>query len=232
MRKFLIKIIDVIVVLGLIAIVYYDYKNSNKPEEVISYSMSDYPAYNGEDYIIINNNEPDFDNITNTTSFEEYGELDSLGRCTYAYANIGVDLMPNGPRENISMIKPSGWKISKYDFIEGEYLFNRCHLIAYQLTGENLNERNLITCTRHLNSVSMLEFEEKVGNYIRKTKNHVLYRSTPIFEGDNLIATGIHLEAKSIEDNGKGIKFNVFLYNIEPRVKIDYSNGNNELFEK
>ena len=232
MKKILIKIFDLIVIIGIVYFLYVDYKNRNTKEEVPTYSMSDYPAYSGEDYIIINNNEPEFENTTNTVSFEEYGELDSLGRCTYAYANIGVDLMPSKPRENISMIKPSGWKISKYDFIEGEYLFNRCHLIAYQLTGENLNEKNLITCTRHLNSISMLEFEEKVGNYIRKTKNHVLYRSTPIFDGNNLIATGIHLEALSVEDNGKGIKFNIFLYNIEPRVKIDYSNGDNELIEK
>ncbi len=232
MKKILIKIFDLIVIIGIVYFLYVDYKNRNTKEEAPTYSMSDYPAYSGEDYIIINNNEPEFENTTNTVSFEEYGELDSLGRCTYAYANIGVDLMPSKPRENISMIKPSGWKISKYDFIEGEYLFNRCHLIAYQLTGENLNEKNLITCTRHLNSISMLEFEEKVGNYIRKTKNHVLYRSTPIFDGNNLIATGIHLEALSVEDNGKGIKFNIFLYNIEPRVKIDYSNGDNELIEK
>ena len=232
MKKLMTWLIDLIVVIGLIAFLYYDYKSNNKQEEVISYSMSDYPPYSGEDYIIINDNEPEFENTNITTSFEEYGELDSLGRCTYAYANIGVDLMPTGQRENISMIKPTGWQISKYDFIEGLYLYNRCHLIAYQLTGENLNERNLITCTRHLNSVSMLVFEEKVGNYVRKTNNHVLYRSTPIFDGDNLIATGIHLEALSVEDNGKGIKFNIFLYNIEPRVKIDYSNGKNELIEK
>ena len=232
MRKILIKIFDLLIIIGIFIFIYYDYKEKDEPKEVVSYSMSEYPSYSGEDYVIINNNEPEFEDITNTTSFEEYGKLDSLGRCTYAYANIGVDLMPSGPRENISMIKPTGWKISKYDFIEGEYLFNRCHLIAYQLTGENLNDKNLITCTRHLNSVSMLKKKKKVGNYIRKTKNHVLYRSTPIFEGDNLIATGIHLEALSVEDNGKGIKFNIFLYNVEPRVKIDYSNGNNELIEK
>lgn len=193
-------------------------------------SILELPEYSGSPYIVINNNEPDFDeSYYETDYFEEYSGLDSLGRCGPAFANITVDLMPTSPRESIGMIKPTGWQTSKYDFIDNHYLYNRCHLIGFQLTGENANERNLITCTRYMNSVSMLEFENKVKNYIVKTKNHVLYRVTPIFEDDNLLATGVQMEAYSIEDKGRGIKFNVFIYNVQDGVEIDYKTGKNKL---
>ena len=190
------------------------------------------PAYTDKAYIKLNNNIPDFDDSMMTTeSFEKYSEFDSLGRCGVAFANIGKDLMPTKERESIGMVKPSGWRISKYDFIDGKYLFNRCHLIGYQLTGENSNEQNLITGTRYLNVDGMLPFENQVSNYIKSTNNHVLYRVTPHFEGNNPIASGVQIEAKSVEDNGKGIQFNVYCYNVQPRVKIDYATGENSLIE-
>ena len=231
-RTFLASFIIVVLTL-FFAVSENDYAIIKKIQVLLNteyVSVSDIPDYSGEAYIIINNNEPDFDeSYYETDYFEEYSGLDSLGRCGEAFANITVDLMPTSERENISMIKPSGWQYTKYDFVENKYLYNRCHLIAFQLTGENANEKNLITCTRQMNASSMLQFENKVGNYIRKTHNHVLYRVTPIFEGDNLIAKGVLMEAYSIEDNGKGIKFNVFVYNVQDGVEIDYSNGNSRL---
>ncbi len=194
--------------------------------------LSSIPNFTDKPYVILNNNVPDFDeSLMTTVSFEKYSEHDSLGRCGVAFANIGKDLMPTKERESIGMIKPSGWRISKYDFIDGKYLFNRCHLIGYQLTGENANEQNLITGTRYLNVDGMLPFENKVAEYIKSTNNHVLYRVTPHFEGNNLIASGVQIEAKSVEDNGKGIQFNVYCYNSQPRVKIDYATGENTLIE-
>lgn len=194
--------------------------------------LSQIPTYTDKAYVKLNNNIPDFDDSLMTTeSFEKYSDFDSLGRCGVAFANIGKDLMPAKERESIGMIKPSGWRISKYDFIDGKYLFNRCHLIGYQLTGENANEQNLITGTRYLNVDGMLPFENKVSNYIKSTNNHVLYRVTPHFEGNNPIASGVQIEAKSVEDNGKGIQFNVYCYNVQPRVKIDYATGENSLIE-
>ena len=142
-----------------------------------------------------------------------------------------TDLMPTEEREGIGMIKPSGWQTVKYDFVDGKYLYNRCHLIGYQLTGENRNPKNLITCTRSMNTKSMIEFENKVANYIKKTNNHVLYRVNPVFYEDNLIATGVQIEALSVEDNGKGIKFNVFIYNVEDKIEIDYKTGNSKIKE-
>jgi len=194
--------------------------------------LSQIPTYTDKPYVKLNNNVPDFtDELMNTNSFEKYSDFDSLGRCGVAFANIGKNLMPTKERESIGMIKPSGWRISKYDFIDGKYLFNRCHLIGYQLTGENANEQNLITGTRYLNVDGMLPFENKVSNYIKSTNNHVLYRVTPHFEGNNPIASGVQIEAKSVEDNGKGIQFNVYCYNVQPRVKIDYATGENSLIE-
>lgn len=226
----------------LIVCLYFEYNDSlkntlalnDKKEEYISNSNSNIPDYSGKDVIILNNNEPNFDDLAKTTnSFEVYSELDSLGRCGEAYANIGVELMPTSKRESIGSIKPSGWQIKRYDIItDGLYLYNRCHLIAFQLTAENANPKNLITCTRHMNADVMTIYELKVGNYIRKTNNHVLYRSTPIFEGDNLIAKGIELEALSVEDSGKGIKFHVFIYNVQPGIEINYKNGNSSLIKK
>lgn len=198
----------------------------NPKEEVkISYNIDNIPEYNGEDYIIINDNKPFFKEEEKIKdSFEEYYSLDSLGRTTLAYANIGIDIMPEEKRERL-YIKPSGFKIIKDNEIDGKYLYNRCHLIAYQLTGENENEKNLITCTRHMNAEVMTEFENKVGNYVRKTKNHVLYRVTPYYDDDNLVAKGVNMEAYSIEDDGKGIEFNVFIYNVQKHYTINYKTG-------
>ncbi len=189
-----------------------------------SYEISDIPNYNGKEYIYINDNIPSFDEeIINRNSFEEYSELDNLGRAGVAISNIGYDLMPTSKREDINMIKPSGWHTIRYDdLIEDKYLYNRCHLIAFQLTGENANEKNLITCTRQMN-LNMIPFENEVANYIKKTKNHVLYRTTPIYDGDNLVAKGAQIEALSIEDNT--IRFNVFIYNVQDGITINYKDG-------
>ena len=192
-----------------------------------SYNLEDIPEYDGiSEYVVINNNEPFFEEKEiNTNSFEKYSNLDSLGRCTGAYANIGRELMPTEERGSIGSVKPSGWQTIKYDIVDGKYLYNRCHLIGYQLTGENANEKNLITCTRQMNVGTMLDFENEVADYIKETNNHVLYRATPIYEGDYLVASGVLLEALSIEDSGKGIKFNVYLYNIQDGIEIDYKTG-------
>ena len=184
------------------------------------------PVYQGKAWIELNNNVPLFTKKDySTKSFETYGELDSLGRCTTAYANVGQDLMPTKERESISQVKPTGWQKSEYDGIDGKYLYNRCHLIGYQLTAENANEKNLITGTRYLNVTGMLPFENMVADYIKETNNHVLYRVTPVFSGDNLVASGVQMEAKSVEDNGDGILFNVYCFNAQPGIAIDYATG-------
>ncbi len=212
----------------LFALIFTLYTSLEK-KEIISYSKDNIPEYNGEAYIYLDNNEPNFsDKEKNTNSFENYSDLDYLGRAGTASANIGTDLMPTKERESIGSIKPSGWQISKYDFIEGKYLYNRCHLIGYQLTGENKNAKNLITCTRYMNTKGMLEWENKVASYIQKTSNHVLYRVTPYYKDDNLVASGVEMEAYSVEDKGKGIKFHIYVYNVQPGVKINYKNGDNE----
>lgn len=192
-----------------------------------SYKIENLPEYNGESYVYINDNKPNFteEEKNNIKSFEKYEELDSLGRATRAFSNIGIDLMPTEKRESIGMIKPSGWQTTKYDFVDGKFLYNRCHLIGYQLTGENANKNNLITCTRSTNTGIMLEYENKVTKYIKETKNHVLYRVTPIYDSSNLVATGINMEGYSVEDKGKGINYNIFIYNVEEGVKIDYKTG-------
>lgn len=200
------------------------------PYEQKSYNIGEIPEYNGSDYVVINNNIPDFnEEDKNTTSFEKYSKLDLLKRAGAAYANVSIDTMPTEERGKIGMIKPSGWHTVKYDIVDGKYLYNRCHLIGYQLTGENANEKNLITCTRYMNAVSMLKFENKVAEYIKKTNNHVLYRVTPIFEGNNLLASGVQMEGLSVEDNGKGIKFNVYVYNVQKGIEIDYITGDSKL---
>ena len=195
-----------------------------------TYALEEVPAFSGDYYVTINNNIPNFneDDLT-TKSYEKYGKLDYLGRCTSAIANIGKDLMPTEERGSIGMIKPSGWHTVKYDIVDGKYLYNRCHLIGYQLTGENANEKNLITCTRQTNTGVMLDYENKVAEYIKKINNHVLYRVTPIFSGTNLVASGIQMEALSVEDNGKGIKFNVYIYNVQDGIEIDYKTGDSKL---
>lgn len=193
-------------------------------------SLDAIPAYDGKAYVAVNNNEPFFtDSDMTTTAFENYSDLDSLGRCGVAYANICKDIMPTEERGKIGMIKPSGWHTVKYDVIKDRYLYNRCHLIGYQLAGENANPKNLITGTRYLNVEGMLPFENMVADYVNNTGNHVLYRVTPMFSGSNLVANGVLIEAKSVEDNGGGILFNVYCYNVQPGVGINYENGDSWL---
>lgn len=198
--------------------------------DYVNYDLSNVPDYDGKAYVELNGNVPEFSESEKTysESFEEYGKLDSLGRCTYAVSCIGKDLMPTEKRGSIGSVKPSGWHISKYDFVDGKYLYNRCHLIGYQLTAENANERNLITGTRYLNVEGMLPFENDVADYIEITNNHVYYKVTPIFEGNNLVANGVQMQAYSVEDNGQGISINVYCYNVQPGVAIDYATGDNQ----
>ena len=208
---------------------------ADKPQEDLvnnnSYvSLDAIPAYDGKAYVAVNNNEPFFtDSDMTTTAFENYSDLDSLGRCGVAYANICKDIMPTEERGKIGMIKPSGWHTVKYDVIKDRYLYNRCHLIGYQLAGENANPKNLITGTRYLNVEGMLPFENLVADYVNNTGNHVLYRVTPMFSDSNLVANGVLIEAKSVEDNGGGILFNVYCYNVQPGVGINYENGDSWL---
>jgi len=191
--------------------------------------LNNIPAYSGKAYVAVNNNIPYFTEAEHTTtSFEKYSRLDSLGRCGVAFANIGVDIMPTEERGSIGSVKPSGWHTIKYENVDGKYLYNRCHLIGFQLSGENANEQNLITGTRYMNVNGMLPFENMVADYVKETRNHVLYRVTPIFEGNNLLATGVLMEALSMEDNGDGICFNVFCYNEQPGIIIDHSNGDSK----
>jgi len=195
-----------------------------------SYSIEKIPEYNGQAYVIINNNEPNFtESDYSVESFEIYSSQDYLGRCQGAYANIGIDLMPTEERGSIGAIKPSGWHTIKYDIVDGKYLYNRCHLIGYQLSGENANPENLITCTRQMNVEGMLPFENEIAEYVKETNNHVLYRVTPIFDETNLLASGVQMEALSLEDHGLGIKFNVYVYNVQDGIEIDYSTGESKL---
>lgn len=200
------------------------------PTYLLDYSELDIasvPEYSGEAYFILNDNVPEYtDEDKMNPIFEHYSYLDYLGRCGVATANLGLELMPTEERGSIGNIKPSGWHTVKYpELIEDRYLYNRCHLIAFSLAGENDNERNLITGTRYMNMSGMLPFENDVAKYIEKTGNHVLYRVTPCFEGDELVARGVHMEAWSVEDNGWGICFNVFVYNVQPGITIDYLTG-------
>ena len=189
-------------------------------------SVSDVPEYSGEPYVEINDNQPDFtEEELTTVSYEEYSELDELGRCGTAQACIGEDLMPTEERESISDVTPTGWENEKYDVVDGGYLYNRCHLIGFQLSGENANEENLITGTRYMNTEGMLPFEDEVADYVHETENHVMYRVTPVFEGEDLVASGVQMEAESVEDDGRGICFNVYVYNVQPDITIDYSTG-------
>lgn len=193
-------------------------------------SLDDIPAYSGEAYIAVNDNQPFFtqDELT-TQAFETYSELDSLGRCGTAYANICRELMPTEPRGEIGSVKPTGWQSVKYDFVDGKSLYNRCHLIGFQLAGENANPKNLITGTRYLNIEGMLPFENLVADYVKETENHVLYRVTPVFQGEELVARGVEMEAFSVEDQGEGVYFHVYCYNNQPGVSIDYATGESRL---
>lgn len=196
-----------------------------------SLDLSEIPAYSGSPYVVLDGNTPDFSDAGHTdASFEIYSDLDSLGRCGAAYANVSTDTMPTEEREAIGQVRPTGWHTVKYSgLVDGSYLYNRCHLIGFQLTGENANERNLITGTRYMNVEGMLPFENMVADYVKETRNHVLYRVTPVFEGDNLLASGVQIEAESVEDNGDGIQFNVYCYNVQPGISIDYTTGESRL---
>lgn len=196
-----------------------------------SYSLEEIPPYQGETYVVLDENIPRFTVEEEQFTGEEYHELDDLGRCGPAMALVGIETMPTEERGSIGMIKPSGWHTVKYEIVSGKYLYNRCHLIGYQLTGENANEKNLITCTRSMNTTGMLEWENQVADYVKETENHVLYRVTPIFEGDHLLATGVEIEAKSIEDDGKGVQFHVFVYNVQEGIEIDYQTGDSHLVQ-
>jgi DNA-entry nuclease len=213
------SVLTVLVILAIVAVRHFFFA----PE---SASLENIPPYAGEPYVVIDDNQPNFtlDDFT-TRAFEEYSELDRLGRCGVAYANICIELMPTEERGEIGMIKPSGWHTVKYDCVNGKYLYNRCHLIGFQLAGENANELNLITGTRYFNVDGMLPFENMVAEYVEETGNHVLYRVTPIYEGNDLVARGVQMEAISVEDEGEGLCFNVFVYNVQPSIEINYTTG-------
>ena len=198
------------------------------PAETIS--MESIPPFSGTPYVVLDDNQPSFteDELT-TTAYEYYSPLDALGRCGVTEACVGQELMPTESRGDISSVKPTGWVQNKYDFVDGKSLYNRCHLLGFQLTGENANDRNLITGTRYLNVDGMLPFENMVADYVKETDNHVLYRVTPVFEGTDLVAQGVEMEAWSVEDGGDGVCYHVFCYNVQPGVEIDYATGENWL---
>lgn len=235
-NKNLEQILSVVVIIFFVIGLFYINNNASYNNENISNNatvenyanIKDIPKYSGQIYANINNNVPYFnENDYTTEAFEKYSDLDEKGRCGVAYANICKEIMPQDGEErgSISSVKPTGWKQKKYN---GEYLYNRCHLIGYQLSNENANELNLITGTKYFNVTGMLPFENEVADYIKEQKNknvHVLYRVTPIFEGDNLLASGVEMEAYSVEDNGKGVCFNVYVYNVQPGITIDYKTG-------
>lgn len=234
-----------LIVLGVFYIIDIENSTSNQSSESSTQHIMDsdisktnteaitlesIPEYSGSPFVEVNGNQPNFLESDKTTEpYEWYSELDSLGRCGVAYANICKEIMPTEERGAIGQIKPTGWHTIKYDCVDGKYLYNRCHLIAYQLTAENANELNLITGTRYMNVTGMLPFENKIADYIKETHNHVLYRATPIFEGDNLLASGVQIEALSVEDDGNGICFNVYVFNVQPGVVINYATGESEL---
>ena len=233
-NKLIKQLLGLFIVIACLSVGFFyesDTINNSQENQAIATSQSntyisikDIPEYRGQIYVTINNNMPYFEESEYTTeAFEEYSELDNLGRCGVAYANICKEILPTEERGDISDVKPTGWVQAKY---EGEYLYNRCHLIGHQLAGEDANELNLITGTRYFNVSGMLPFEDQVAEYIEKNiDNHVLYRVTPVFEGNNLLATGVEIEAYSVEDNGLGVCFNVFVYNVQPGINIDYKTG-------
>ena len=206
-----------------------DTKKEEEPSPSFA-TLNDIPEFSGSPFVILNENQPNFaisDLVK--TSYEKYSELDSLGRCGVAMACVGIDIMPTEDRESIGSVKPSGWQSVKYDIVDGKYLYNRCHLIGFQLTGENANKQNLITGTRYMNVEGMLPFENMIADYVKETDNHVIFRVTPVFDGNNLVASGVIMEAYSVEDNGEGICFNVYVYNAQPGITINYANGESAL---
>ena len=219
-----------VIVCDILPVAETDYSQLSTEQHI---SLDDIPTYSGENYVVLNNNVPSFSiDEVKPVSYEYYSELDSLGRCGVAYACIGQDIMPTEERGNIGHIRPTGWQTIKYDIVDGKYLYNRCHLIGYQLSAENANAKNLITGTRQMNVEGMLPFESMVADYVKESNHHVMYRVTPVFKGDNLLATGVQMEAYSIEDDGAGICFNVFVYNVQEGIEINYANGDSQLIEQ
>ncbi len=229
-------LLAIIITLALHYTDVVDYIKEGLPTQTTvtySFTLEDIPTYEDSPYVILDDNMPNFtEEDMTTTSFELYYDLDDLGRCTLTYANIGQDIMPTEDRESISSVYPTGWESVQYDIVDSGWLYNRCHLIGFQLTGENANEENLITGTRYMNVDGMLPFENEVADYIYETDNHVLYRVTPIFEGDDLVAQGVQMEAYSVEDDGEGVCYNIFVYNVQPGIEIDYATGSSQLADE
>jgi len=221
----------VFIILAVLSILEYMSSDAWRLSINIPFKMSQIEAYTDVPYAVVNNNVPYFtERELDNAEFELYSNLDNLGRCGTAYANISRQTMPTDARGDIGQIKPTGWHTYNYgDLVDGNYLYNRCHLIGWQLAGENANEKNLITGTRYMNVEGMLPFENMIADYVKETGNHVLYRVTPVFGGQNLLAYGVLMEAYSLEDNGEGVLFNVFCYNVQPGVIIDYVTGKTEL---
>lgn len=224
------KLISIIIICLCFSLSACAFQSGSSNGSVKSADLSSIPEYKNKPSVELNNNIPNFTDKEKQKkkSFEKYSRLDKLGRCGTAFANISTDLMPREKRGDISSVHPTGWVQNEYAFISDRHVYNRCHLIGYQLTGENANKRNLITGTRYMNVQGMLPYEDKVAKYVTSTKNHVLYRVTPVFEGENLLANGVEMEGWSVEDNGKGVCFNVYCYNVQPGVMITYANGNNK----
>lgn len=225
----------IIFILGLICYLVVSYLEGEPntpdtaPTDAVEF-VKQIPDYEGEAYYILNNNVPEFTEADLATeSYEFYSKLDKLGRCGPAMACIGLDLMPTEERGDIYEVKPTGWDSVMYDIVENDSLYNRCHLIGFQLSGENANEKNLITGTRYMNTEGMLDFENEIAEYVKRTGNHVIYRVTPYFEGENLVASGVQMEAYSVEDDGAGVCFNVYAYNVQPGIIIDYATGESAL---
>ena len=217
----LLLVLGIVVVEGIV----------NRPES--SVSLQEIPPFSGKPYVVLADNIPEFtDEQRQIRDLEDYAPLDALGRCGTAFACIGQDTMPTEDRGSISSVKPSGWHSVQYEGVSGGSLYNRCHLIGWQLAGEDANERNLITGTRYLNVDGMLPFENMIADYVTETGNHVLYRVTPIYEGNDLVARGVQMEALSLEDNGDGIMFHVFCYNVQPGIEIDYTTGESHEINK
>ncbi len=213
-----------LIVVGVLCVVFGG--NADKSYCQNGFDLDEIPAFSEEPYVVLHDNAPYFtDAHLSETSYETYSPLDEFGRCGICEASVGVDLMPTEERGEIGTIHPSGWRNVKYNDVDGKYLYNRCHLIGYQLSGENANERNLITGTRYLNVDGMLPFENMIADFVKETEYHVQYRVTPVFEGDNLVARGVILEARSVEDHGDGVEFCVFCYNAQPGITIDYATG-------
>jgi DNA-entry nuclease len=224
--------LSVLLILGaLTGCIDFVVEEPDPPSSSSAASLSDVPPFTDQAYVVLGDGIPTFteEDKAVSASFETYAALDALGRCGVTYACIGQDLMPTEERGSIGSVKPSGWQTVKYDIVDGKYLYNRCHLIGFQLTGENANRENLITGTRYLNIEGMLPFENMVADYIKETGNHVLYRVTPIFEGGNLVASGVVMEGWSVEDQGDGICFYVYCYNNQPGIVIDYATGESAL---